>query len=254
MTQVCIEELASAPLAQQPLEIVERKGLGHPDFICDAVLEHASVALSRAYRERLGHVLHYNMDKGLLAAGSVEHRFGGGQMLRPMRLIIGDRATFDAEGQHVPVRDIAEAATREWFQQYLPRIDLDQHVILQSELRPSSAELAGIFERTDGRLVSNDTSALVGFAPMTETERAVLETERFLNSRAFKQVFPDTGEDVKVMGIRRRNQLSLTVAMPSSRSRSTPRQSISGVRRRSWRVFVSIWQSRSARSSAHRSC
>ena len=114
----------------------------------------------------------------------------------------------------MPVHDIVEAATREWFQKYLPRIDLDRHLRLQSELRPSSAELTGIFERADSALVANDTSALVGYAPMSDTERAVLETERYLNSREFKQLFPDTGEDIKVMGIRRCKALSLTVAMP----------------------------------------
>ncbi len=214
MTQLSVEELQCSPVGQQPLEIVERKGLGHPDSICDAVMEHASVALTRAYRERFGRVLHYNLDKGLLAAGSVEHRFGGGHMQQPMRLIVGDRATFDAEGQHVPVQAIVEDATRKWFQQHLPRIDQEQHVRFQSELRPSSAELTGIFEQANTAPVANDTSALVGYAPLTETERVVLETERFLNSRDFKQIFPDTGEDVKVMGVRRYNALSLTVAMP----------------------------------------
>lgn len=33
-----------------PLEIAERKGLGHPDTICDALAESVSVALSRFYK------------------------------------------------------------------------------------------------------------------------------------------------------------------------------------------------------------
>ncbi len=39
---------------QRPVEIVERKGLGHPDSICDAVAEQVSLALSRRYREKFG--------------------------------------------------------------------------------------------------------------------------------------------------------------------------------------------------------
>jgi S-adenosylmethionine synthetase len=48
---------------------------------------------------------------------------------------------------------------------------------------------------------------------MTKTERIVLKTEGFLNSEEFKQRFPESGEDVKIMGFRSNNRLSLTVAM-----------------------------------------
>ena len=76
------------------VEIVERKGTGHPDQICDAVMDAVSVALCREYQRRFGTILHHNIDKGLLAAGEVEKSFGGGRVIRPMELIIGDRATF----------------------------------------------------------------------------------------------------------------------------------------------------------------
>jgi S-adenosylmethionine synthetase len=100
------------PVAQQPLEIVERKGIGHPDSICDGVMEHAAIALARAYRERVGAILHFNLDKALLAAGGVDHRFGGGRVIEPMRLVVGDRATFTTNGLQIPVSDIlAEART-----------------------------------------------------------------------------------------------------------------------------------------------
>jgi S-adenosylmethionine synthetase len=48
---------------------------------------------------------------------------------------------------------------------------------------------------------------------MTRTEKIVLQTERFLNSKEFKRRFPESGEDIKVMGFRNNNDLSLTVAM-----------------------------------------
>jgi S-adenosylmethionine synthetase len=57
------------PVSHQPMELVERKGLGHPDSICDAMMEAIAVALSQAYIEMAGHVLHHNLDKGLLVAG-----------------------------------------------------------------------------------------------------------------------------------------------------------------------------------------
>jgi S-adenosylmethionine synthetase len=60
--------------------------------------------------------------------------------------------------------------------------------------------------------VANDTSVGVGFAPLSQTERTVLEIEKMLNSGKFKKKFPEVGEDVKVMGLRVKNKLTVTVA------------------------------------------
>lgn len=212
--QIAVDLLKAPSVAQQPVEIVERKGLGHPDSICDAIAERAALALVRAYRERVGSILHFNVDKGLLAAGRVERRFGGGRVVEPMRLVLGDRATMEAGGAMVPVAEIVTEAARSWFQEHLPRVDPARHLVCQVELRPAAPELASIFQGRKGPLPANDTSAAVGYAPLTETERLVLETERFLNSPDFKAAFPETGQDVKVMGFRARECLHLTVAMP----------------------------------------
>ena len=64
-----IQETVGPTPDQNAIEIVERKGLGHPDTICDLVMERISVALSNAYLERFGRILHHNRDKGLLVAG-----------------------------------------------------------------------------------------------------------------------------------------------------------------------------------------
>ena len=50
-------------------EVVERKGLGFPDSICDAVAEEVSLALCRFYRDPFGIILHHKVDKVLLRGG-----------------------------------------------------------------------------------------------------------------------------------------------------------------------------------------
>ena len=72
-------------------------------------------------------------------------------------------------------------------------------------------ELVGMYAES---VMANDTAAGVGYAPMTEAEQLVLETERYANSADFKALFPETGEDVKVTGVRSGRALELTVAMP----------------------------------------
>lgn len=210
---VVIETLAGGSVSERVVEVVERKGLGHPDSICDGVMENAAIALAREYRERTGKILHHNLDKALLVAGSVRKKFGGGQVLTPMLLILGDRATFQFDTQDIPVHDIVEASAKEWFRKHLRFVDSDKHVAFQVEIKPGSVELQEIFEQQRA-IVANDTSVGVGHAPLSDTEKLVLETEMHLNSDEFKQNFPETGEDVKILAIRRESNLNLTVAMP----------------------------------------
>ncbi len=211
---VVIQESALPPVCRQEVEIVERKGKGHPDTICDAVSERISIALSRAYSKAAGRVLHHNIDKGLLVAGQVDCRLGGGRVLEPMRLIIGDRATARIGRRNLPVAQIALGAARDWFKQNLQHVDPDEHVRYQIELKPTSAELGAIFEPHRGLLVANDTSAAAGYAPLSPVERLVIGIEQFLNGPAFKTEFSGTGEDVKVMAVRKGAELSVTIAMP----------------------------------------
>lgn len=214
MTEILLERLERLPVAEQRVEIVERKGLGHPDSICDAVMEEIARAINREYRKRFGRVLHNNIDKGLLVAGRVRRRLGGGRVLRPMELIIGDRATFRVGTATVPIGEIAVEAARGWFGKFLRHVDPRRHVRYRVVLAQGSEELADIFCRGEGVKEANDTSAAVGYAPLSETEEMVLWVERHLNSSDFKAVFSETGEDVKVMGVRADRELRLTIAMP----------------------------------------
>lgn len=49
MDEIRVQENKGSTIAELDVEIVERKGLGHPDTICDLVMEDISQALSRAY-------------------------------------------------------------------------------------------------------------------------------------------------------------------------------------------------------------
>jgi len=209
--EILVEETIAPTPAESAIEIVERKGLGHPDTICDLVMEQISQSLAQAYFVKFGRILHYNCDKGLLAAGRVERRFGGGRVIEPMRLVIGDRAMLVRD---FDVAEVAIESVKSWFQKNLPNVDPNRHLIYQVELKPGSDELTGIFNESSGMFLANDTSAAVGYAPLSETERLVLAAEKFLNSAEFKSRFPASGQDVKIMGVRRDCRIDLTVAMP----------------------------------------
>ncbi len=213
MRNIEIEELGATPITERKVEVVERKGLGHPDYICDSIMNQVSVELCKEYMQRFGVIMHHNIDKGMLVAGEVKTKFRGGVILKPMRLIFGDRATFEVEGEFVDVNNIAIEAAKQWINENLRFVNADS-IQYQVELAKGSAELTDIFKRKGAILGANDTSAAVGYAPMTPTETMVLETERFLNSPDFKKRFPESGEDIKVMGLREKNELHLTIADP----------------------------------------
>ena len=213
MRNIIVEDLKQMPLEKQRIEIVERKGLGHPDYICDAVMDSISIRLSKEYLEKAGFILHHNVDKSLLVAGEAEPRFGGGILKQPMLFIFGDRATAELKDIKIDVEQIAITTAKEWFKKNMRFVDPEKHVRYQVELKPGSVGLIDIFKRKGKFLGANDTSAAVGYAPMTRTEKIVLKTEQFLNSREFKNRFPESGEDIKVMGFRSNNILNMTISM-----------------------------------------
>jgi S-adenosylmethionine synthetase len=211
---VMVSELGSAPVETLPLEMVERKGLGHPDAICDALAEEVSRALSRFYLERFGRVLHHNVDKVLLCGGAARPAFGAGEIVEPLDVYICGRASLEVRGVHVPIEELAVTACRTWLRRHLRGLDPERHVRLHLLVRSGSPELVELFLRQPAGAppLANDTAIGVGFAPLSELERLTLAVEQRLNSGIVKADCPALGEDVKVLGIRRYGTAQVTVA------------------------------------------
>ncbi|MCG2887006.1 MAG: methionine adenosyltransferase [Vulcanisaeta sp.] len=219
MRNITINVLNRKPVSELNVELVERKGLGHPDYIADASAEAVSRALSNYYLEKYGVILHHNVDKVLVVGGQANPRFGGGEILQPIYILVAGRVTTEvrtAAGiEKIPVGPIIISAIKEWIKENFRFLDPERHVVIDYRVGMGSADLVGIYElgaRVSKVPLANDTSIGVGFAPLTDTERLVLETERLLNSREFKAKLPEVGEDVKVMGLRVGKNVKLTIA------------------------------------------
>jgi S-adenosylmethionine synthetase len=52
-----VENLQGVSISRQHVEIVERKGRGHPDYICDAFMDAISQALCQEYLKQCGEIL-----------------------------------------------------------------------------------------------------------------------------------------------------------------------------------------------------
>jgi len=202
------------PVDQWAVEAVERKGLGHPDSICDALAEEFGRRLCRFYIDRFGAIAHHNVDKALLRGGVAQPAFGGGDVVEPMEIYLAGRATCEFKGVVVPVEEIAVDCVRDWFSTHMHAVDPARHIRIQSLVRPGSSELVELFmrQRESGVPLANDTSCGVGFAPWSELERVVYRVEKSLNSTANRKNHPEIGEDIKVMGVRHGSHIRLTVA------------------------------------------
>ncbi len=211
--QVVITKVRGDSAASRPLEIVERKGLGHPDTICDALVESLSRALSHVYLERFGAILHHNVDKALLVGGLARPAFGAGETVLPMEIHLAGRATRHFRGETIPVDDIAIATTRAWLHDNLRELP-ERDVRIHTHIRPTSPDLAELYlrHREHGAPLANDTSFGIGYAPLDVLERSVLAADVALHDPLAKAALPWVGDDTKVMGVRDGSELALTVA------------------------------------------
>ncbi|MDZ7850556.1 MAG: methionine adenosyltransferase [Halodesulfurarchaeum sp.] len=207
-----VQSLDRGAVEDQEIEIVERKGIGHPDSICDGIAEAVSRALAQEYVDRFGKVLHYNTDETQLVAGDAAPAFGGGEVVEPIYILIVGRATKYYQGQAIPVDSIALRAARDYLNENIPNLDLESDAIVDVRLGEGSGDLQEVFAENGSTVpMANDTSFGVGHAPLSETEQLVYNTERRLLEE-FHEDHPALGQDIKVMGKREGSTIDLTVA------------------------------------------
>ncbi len=206
---IVVEPLRTVHIEEQEVELVERKGLGHPDSIADGVSESVSRALCRMYLDEFGRILHHNTDETEVVGGASEPKFGGGRVTNPIYILLVGRATTEVDGEKLPYRQVAIEAAQKYVSSVCAHVDVKKQIDFDCKIGQGSVDLRGVFEQK--QVLSNDTSFGVGFAPYSDTERLVLESERFLTLK-LKKKLPALGEDVKVMGYRAGDKIRLTVA------------------------------------------
>ncbi len=211
MRNIIVDKLNQTYIEDLDIEIVERKGIGHPDSISDGIGETVSEALCKMYMDELGGVLHHNTDEVQITAGESDPKFGGGQILKPIDVLLTGRGVSQYEGQKFPLDVVAIEAAKDFLDKTIINLDVELDTVVECKIGHGSGDLVDVFKR-EGAPSSNDTSFGVGYAPLSETESLVLATEELLNSRDFKKKYPAVGEDIKVMGLREDDHITLTIA------------------------------------------
>lgn len=204
MDYLDFQKINEDPVKSRKTELVERKGIGHPDSISDGIAESVSRALSKEYRDRFGEILHHNTDEVQLVAGNSNPKFGGGELISPIYILLTGRATKRFDGEQIPVDEIALKSAKKYIRENFKRLD-PEHIEFESRIGETSSDLKEVFSNSLPK--SNDTSFGVGHAPLSPTEKITRNLEGKLHTE-----IPEVGEDVKLMGLRQSKTLKLTVA------------------------------------------
>lgn len=206
-------------------ELVERKGIGHPDTICDAIAEKCSKNYSLYFYNKYKKFGHHWFDKVILIGGESNIDFGKGEIKKPYKIIVAGKCVKKVGNEDIPLEDIFKASCKEVFEKCLTGFDIEKHLIIvdetvdhqgagrkKSRYQPESVEDLAVIDASN--LVSNDCNLLSSHYPFTLLEKIVLEIESYINGSKFKICFPQTGWDVKVVGLRNKNKFELLINIP----------------------------------------
>jgi len=204
----------------QPFEIVERKGIGHPDTLADGVAEAVSIEYSRYCLKEFGAVLHHHFDKTVIMGGQARIDFGIGEMIKPIRLVINGRVSSVFGDKKIDYPEIQKKAAKEYLSKTLPHLDIDKYVEIKSFSTSYSKSLVWYRPRSLDDLPEfktpfvNDSSAIVSFWPLSYTEELVLEMEKYFYDENKKPKFNYIGHDIKILAIRNFKNIDLTLCVP----------------------------------------
>ncbi|MFD2386564.1 methionine adenosyltransferase [Enterococcus rivorum] len=206
-------------------ELVERKGVGHPDTICDAIAETASKNYSKFCVENFGNPAHHWFDKVMLIGGEANVDFKNGNIEKPYTIIFAGKVSYSVGEVKIPLEKILFESCVEVLENVLTGFDRHSHLVIENKLvdyqgagrkdsRYKPSDISKLPKLDNEHLVSNDTNLLSAYAPLSTLENIVLKTEQYINGKAFKTRNPDTGWDVKVFGTRTGDEYNLLVNMP----------------------------------------
>lgn len=219
----------------QNFEVVETKGKGHPDNICDTLAEKISANYSNYCLENYGIILRHMIDKLSVLGGGSKVKFNGGEMISLIKILVNGRFTDRHNNQKIDYMKIVNETIKKYFHELFPMIDIEKDLLIIDNTHHNEGpgvvynyddttknERVKFFEVVNDEDLSrhnnhnrcNDTSTTVSYYPMSKLEKTVLNIEQLLNSDNYKKLKPWVGNDIKVMGIRKEKEIEITSCVP----------------------------------------
>jgi S-adenosylmethionine synthetase len=101
------------------VEVVERKGIGHPDSLADILAESFSNDYSLYCLENFGTVLNYWFDKVTLSGGVCSLDFGKCDVLKPVTIYLFGRITTSFGEHQIPYEDLFKRLVLVYLRKFL---------------------------------------------------------------------------------------------------------------------------------------
>lgn len=209
----------SAPDTKK-LEVVERKGIGHPDTLADGIAEKISIEYSKYCLDKFGFILHHNVDKVCVMGGLAEINWGASKFKEPVRILINGRMSKSFAGTQIPLEEINEKAIKDYLSKTLPHLNLEKDLLIINETTQYTRNPTWFNPKEEkdlpelSKMFANDTSAVVSSYPLTLTEQLPLELEGLFYDKEGNPKYDFIGQDIKVMIIRKEKHYSITMCIP----------------------------------------
>ncbi|QWI72983.1 S-adenosylmethionine synthetase (plasmid) [Bacillus mycoides] len=209
-------------------EVVERKGLGHPDTLTDGIAEAAEIEYCKYCLDKFGYIPHHNFDKVTIIGGNCIQKYGGGDFTDPIKVIFMGRGSKNFGDEKIPLEDIQIKAAKAYLSRVLPHLDVESkstiefHSITSSHsTRPywfNPRDKNDLPEYNGDGPTANDTATMISYWPLTMSEKLALDIEGYFYKNDADGLpyprFREFGGDIKVMVVRDGDVIVATVTVP----------------------------------------
>ncbi|MGU3438769.1 methionine adenosyltransferase [Bacillus cereus] len=209
-------------------EVVERKGLGHPDTLTDGIAEAAEIEYCKYCLDKFGYIPHHNFDKVMIIGGKCVQKYGGNDFSDPIKVIFMGRGSKSFGNEQIPLEDIQIKAAKAYLSRVLPHLDvnLTSTIEFHSETSSHSTRPYWFSPRDKNDLpeynadgpIANDTATMISYWPLTTSEKLPLDIEGYFYRNDTDGLphprFKEFGGDIKVMVVRDGDDIVITVTVP----------------------------------------
>ena len=196
-------------LENNNLEIVERKGIGHPDTLADKLAEECSRAYSKYCIDNYGCVLHHNIDKLYIGAGLFKYENNEIKKYQNIVVNLNGRVSNTMNGKMIDLEEIFVPVIKRYLKSVLPKLDVDNDLDIninctQNTKRDYWYSPRNLDDVPDSKSVTaGDTALCIAYGGLTLCESLSLDIERlFYTFNEYGYMTPkynDIGQDIKIM-------------------------------------------------------
>ncbi|GAB3732744.1 methionine adenosyltransferase [Nocardiopsis nanhaiensis] len=223
MRMILHDGIAHNP-AGTSFDVVERKGIGHPDSLADLIAEEFSLRYSLLGFDRHGFVPNHWVDKVALVGAESEVGFGGYTIHKPISAYLFGKVTRAVGAEPLPIEDLFRTAVGNILAEATgsDRIVSSVRVFVENTAGVGADHPASFYRPSDHgecrnatvNTSANDTAFCSAYSPADPADILAIDVENHVNSAAFRDGLSGLGSDVKVLLTRATDVLEATVCLP----------------------------------------